>query len=172
MWVCVFWPTCVCVARRGRWCQYELAGLAVGRPNNRLQQVRGAFNTSKHTGRAAHWCQISRETSHADQQLSEGHLKLICCCSAFFLRLCFTLLHCKQNPQRLNLWTNLWVQDLFHLSKIKSNFCWLQCSNQTFLFLRYIHKQLSVKFWKKLISTGNWFKYSQFFKTVSFKDPV
>ena len=48
--VCV----CVCVARHGRRCQYELAGMAVGGANNRLHQVRGAFNTSKHTGRAAH----------------------------------------------------------------------------------------------------------------------
>lgn len=63
---------CVRVARHGRWCQYELARMAVSRPNNRLQQVRGAFNTSKHTGRAAHWCQIRRTTSHTDQQWSEG----------------------------------------------------------------------------------------------------
>lgn len=77
--------TDVCVARRGRWCQYELAGTAAGRPNNRLQQVRGAFNTSKHTGRAAHWCQIRKKTSHTDQRQSEGSSKLISCCAAFCL---------------------------------------------------------------------------------------
>lgn len=52
VWACVA-DRLACVARRGHGCQCELAGLAVGRPNNRLQRVRGAFNASKHTGRAA-----------------------------------------------------------------------------------------------------------------------
>lgn len=43
--VCV----CVCVARHGRWCQYEFAGLAVGRHNNRLQQVGGGHLTLLNT---------------------------------------------------------------------------------------------------------------------------
>lgn len=78
--VCVY--VCTCVARRRHWCQYELAGLAVGTPNDRLHQVRGAFNTSKHTGRTAHWCQIRRRTSHT---LKWRMSNLIGCCSAFFL---------------------------------------------------------------------------------------
>lgn len=54
----------VLVDGRGHRCRGELTGMAVGAPNDRLQQVRGPFNTPKHAARDACRCQIPPRTTH------------------------------------------------------------------------------------------------------------
>lgn len=100
-----------------RRCRDELTGMAVGGPNDRLQQVRGPFNTPKHAARDACPCQIPRRTTHALQQ-KDGYIHPLLSCILSWAE--FTLKGKKTNSKMLPLKSYLSVIKLLRFRKIVS----------------------------------------------------
>lgn len=100
-----FWPICDCCQAWALMPVWVNGAWQSRGSNNRLQRVRGAFSTSKHTDRAAHWCQIRRRTTHADQQLNEGHRNWSAAVSSLFpgMDVCFMLI-ARQNLPVKSFW--------------------------------------------------------------------